>query len=192
MTARRRAVSPTMAAMDLDAIYASLAAAQPVRIFVSGFVRRPGLYGGTSLASLLHYLDQAGGVGELRLHAGAHALIAAGAALQVDEQELLLFFRGRDRFLEAGAAQLVRGARLSEGACHYRGTVACPYHGWVYDSSGKNVDIKDHATGAYPPVFEQQSHDLKAIPRLETYRGLVFGSLNPNVPYRVLNRCAGW
>lgn len=42
--------------------YASLAAAQPVRIFVSGFVQRPGLYNGTSMDSLLHYLDQAGGI----------------------------------------------------------------------------------------------------------------------------------
>ena len=42
--------------------YASLAAAQPVRIFVSGFVNRPGLYNGTSMDSLLHYLDQAGGI----------------------------------------------------------------------------------------------------------------------------------
>lgn len=42
--------------------YASLAAAQPVRVFVGGFVRRPGLYNGTSMDSLLHYLDQAGGV----------------------------------------------------------------------------------------------------------------------------------
>jgi protein involved in polysaccharide export with SLBB domain len=42
--------------------YANLAAAQPVRIFVSGFVNRPGLYSGTSMDSLLHYLDQAGGV----------------------------------------------------------------------------------------------------------------------------------
>lgn len=42
--------------------YASLAAAQPVRIFVSGFVNRPGLYNGTSLDSVLHYLDQAGGI----------------------------------------------------------------------------------------------------------------------------------
>lgn len=42
--------------------YASLAAAQPVRVFVSGFVNRPGLYAGTSMDSLLHYLDQAGGV----------------------------------------------------------------------------------------------------------------------------------
>ena len=42
--------------------YASLAAAQPVRIFVSGFVNRPGLYSGTSMDSMLHYLDQAGGI----------------------------------------------------------------------------------------------------------------------------------
>ncbi|MDP2264118.1 MAG: SLBB domain-containing protein [Hydrogenophaga sp.] len=42
--------------------YASLAAAQPVRVFVGGNVVRPGLYGGTSMDSLLHYLDQAGGI----------------------------------------------------------------------------------------------------------------------------------
>lgn len=42
--------------------YASLAAAQPVRIYVGGFVNRPGLYNGTSMDSLLHYLDQAGGI----------------------------------------------------------------------------------------------------------------------------------
>ena len=42
--------------------YASLAAAQPVRVFVGGNVQRPGLYSGTSMASLLNYLDQAGGI----------------------------------------------------------------------------------------------------------------------------------
>lgn len=42
--------------------YANLAAAQPVRIFVGGFVNRPGLYNGTSMDSLLFYLDQAGGI----------------------------------------------------------------------------------------------------------------------------------
>jgi len=43
-------------------IYASLAKAQPVRVFVGGNVRRPGLYNGTSMDSLLHYLDSAGGI----------------------------------------------------------------------------------------------------------------------------------
>nr|WP_033394742.1 polysaccharide biosynthesis/export family protein [Brachymonas chironomi] len=42
--------------------YASLAAAQPVRVFVSGYVHRPGLYNGTSSDSVLQYLDQAGGI----------------------------------------------------------------------------------------------------------------------------------
>ena len=42
--------------------YASLDEAQPVRVYVGGFVTRPGLYNGTSMDSLLHYLDQAGGI----------------------------------------------------------------------------------------------------------------------------------
>ena len=42
--------------------YTSLADAQPVRVFVGGYVNRPGLYNGTSMDSLLHYLDQAGGI----------------------------------------------------------------------------------------------------------------------------------
>lgn len=43
-------------------IYASLAAAQPVKVYVTGFVRAPGLYGGLSSDSVLYYLDQAGGI----------------------------------------------------------------------------------------------------------------------------------
>lgn len=42
--------------------YASLAAAQPVRVFVGGNVNRPGMYNGTSMDSVLRYLDMAGGV----------------------------------------------------------------------------------------------------------------------------------
>jgi protein involved in polysaccharide export with SLBB domain len=42
--------------------YASLAAAQPVRVLVGGNAARPGMYAGTSMDSLLHYLDQAGGI----------------------------------------------------------------------------------------------------------------------------------
>lgn len=43
-------------------VYASLAAAQPVKVYVTGFVRAPGLYGGLSSDSVLYYLDQAGGI----------------------------------------------------------------------------------------------------------------------------------
>ncbi|WP_119156706.1 polysaccharide biosynthesis/export family protein [Caldimonas tepidiphila] len=43
-------------------LYASLEAAQPVKVYVTGFVRAPGLYGGLSSDSVLHYLDRAGGI----------------------------------------------------------------------------------------------------------------------------------
>lgn len=43
-------------------VYASLDAARPVRIYVGGFVNRPGLYDGTSMDSLLNFLDRAGGI----------------------------------------------------------------------------------------------------------------------------------
>lgn len=43
-------------------VYASLAAAEPVKVFVTGYVREPGLYGAFASDSLLHFLDQAGGV----------------------------------------------------------------------------------------------------------------------------------
>lgn len=43
-------------------VYATLEAAQPVKVYVTGFVRQPGLYGGLSSDSILYYLDKAGGI----------------------------------------------------------------------------------------------------------------------------------
>jgi protein involved in polysaccharide export with SLBB domain len=43
-------------------VYASLLQAQPVKVYVTGFVRSPGLYGGVTSDSLLNYLIKAGGV----------------------------------------------------------------------------------------------------------------------------------
>ncbi|WP_084224352.1 polysaccharide biosynthesis/export family protein [Stenoxybacter acetivorans] len=43
-------------------VYAALANAQPIKVFVTGFVLQPGLYGGTAGDSAISYLDKAGGV----------------------------------------------------------------------------------------------------------------------------------
>jgi protein involved in polysaccharide export with SLBB domain len=43
-------------------VYATLEAAQPVKVYVTGFVRAPGLYGGLSSDSVIAYLDRAGGI----------------------------------------------------------------------------------------------------------------------------------
>ena len=58
----------------------------------------------------------------------------------------------------------------------------CAYHSWSYDSAGRNLVIKNRRTGAYPESFHGREHDLAHIARLESYRGIVFGSLNPEAP----------
>ncbi|USD22364.1 polysaccharide export protein [Microbulbifer variabilis] len=42
--------------------YANLEASQPVKVFVTGYVKNPGLYNGYSSDSILYYLDSAGGI----------------------------------------------------------------------------------------------------------------------------------
>jgi phenylpropionate dioxygenase-like ring-hydroxylating dioxygenase large terminal subunit len=64
-----------------------------------------------------------------------------------------------------------RGARLSEGDCHYRGTVACPYHGWVYDESGKNVMVLSE--GPDSGVCGKAGTEAKVYPT-RTLKGVVF------------------
>lgn len=43
-------------------LYANLVSAQPVRVYVTGFVKRPGLYAGSSSDIMMHYLSKAGGI----------------------------------------------------------------------------------------------------------------------------------
>lgn len=43
-------------------LYVTLEVAQPVKIYVTGFVLAPGLYGGLSSNSILYYIDRAGGI----------------------------------------------------------------------------------------------------------------------------------
>ncbi len=47
-------------------VYANLESAQPVSVFVSGLVRRPGMYRGRSSDSVLYFLDLAGGIDPAR------------------------------------------------------------------------------------------------------------------------------
>ena len=69
--------------------------------------------------------------------------------------------------------------RLESGNSRYH---VCPYHGWAYDSSGKNVDIKDRKSGAYAQAFDADNHDLIPVARVASYKGMIFGSLSADVP----------
>lgn len=69
--------------------------------------------------------------------------------------------------------------RLEQGNAKYH---VCPYHGWAYDSGGKNVDIKDRQAGGYSAAFDAENHDLLPLARTASYRGMLFGSLSADVP----------
>ncbi|WP_421842197.1 Rieske 2Fe-2S domain-containing protein [Marinobacter algicola] len=63
------------------------------------------------------------------------------------------------------------------------GTFTCPFHGWSFNFAGKLLKAKDQKIGAYPDAFNKDgSHDLTRVPRFESYRGFLFGSLNADVP----------
>ena len=94
--------------------------------------------------------------------------------------EDICFFRGASG--EVVAIQDIcphRGARLSEGDCHYKGTVACPYHGWVYDESGKNVMVLSE--GPTSTVCGKAGTEAKVYPT-RTLKGVVFAWVGDGDP----------
>jgi nitrite reductase/ring-hydroxylating ferredoxin subunit len=94
---------------------------------------------------------------------------------------------------------VVRGhdgrCRMLMNRCRHRGALICEvergnqshfrcfYHGWTYDNAGTLIHIpKDDA---YPEDMDVEAFSLTPLPRVESYRGFLFGSVNPNaVPLR--------
>jgi phenylpropionate dioxygenase-like ring-hydroxylating dioxygenase large terminal subunit len=75
-----------------------------------------------------------------------------------------------------------KGSRLCHTETGHAERLICPYHAWTYDADGVNCSIKDVRHGHYAAAFQAEDHDLKRIARLGSYRGMLFGSLNPDVP----------
>lgn len=97
---------------DNVGVYASLEQSQPVRIFVTGFVRSPGQYAGTAGESILGYLTRAGGVDPERGSYIDVRLVRAGVPrAQFDLYDFLL-----DGTLQP--VQLQDGDTLVVGARH--------------------------------------------------------------------------
>ena len=75
--------------------------------------------------------------------------------------------------------------------CRHRGTMICRepsgnaeyfrcmYHAWTYSNQGDLIGVP--LRHRYPDSFDLSELGLVKVPRVETYRGLIFGSLNPAV-----------
>lgn len=56
----------------------------------------------------------------------------------------------------------------------------CPYHGWTFRNTGELVGTP--WPQGYGENFDRAEHGLHKFPRVESYRGFVFGTLNASAP----------
>jgi phenylpropionate dioxygenase-like ring-hydroxylating dioxygenase large terminal subunit len=93
----------------------------------------------------------------------------------------IIVARGRDGAIQALFNRCThRGATLCMAE---RGTAAsfmCPYHGWTFRNDGALLGTP--MIGGYGPSFDKTTRGLGRVPRVASYRGLVFGTLNPKMP----------
>lgn len=83
------------------------------------------------------------------------------------------------------------GVHVLMNRCMHRGSTICQeqrgnssyfrcwYHGWTYSNRGELVGVP--YAGGYGKSFDRRKFSLVRA-KVEMYRGLVFASLNPNVP----------
>ena len=76
-----------------------------------------------------------------------------------------------------------RGAILCRFKKGNKSSFTCPFHGWTFSNTGKLLKVKDQVPDAgYPPSFNcEGSHDMVKLGAFESYRGFLFGSVNPDV-----------
>lgn len=56
----------------------------------------------------------------------------------------------------------------------------CPYHGWTYGIDGSLRAVP--SPGGYDGSFDKAEHGLPRVPRVESFQGFIFGTLNPDMP----------
>jgi phenylpropionate dioxygenase-like ring-hydroxylating dioxygenase large terminal subunit len=72
-----------------------------------------------------------------------------------------------------------RGAKVCRADSGNARHFVCPYHGWTYEQSGKLVTTTFDRH--FPKDFDFSGFGLPRVPRLEIYKGLIFGSWNAEV-----------
>ena len=70
-----------------------------------------------------------------------------------------------------------RGATLVTARTGNTKGFVCPYHGFCFDTGGKCTAVSAPKTGWTEARLDMADFDLTPVARLDSYRGLVFGSL---------------
>ncbi|MDP1632687.1 MAG: Rieske 2Fe-2S domain-containing protein [Caulobacter sp.] len=95
----------------------------------------------------------------------------------------IILTRTRDEGLKALLnACAHRGATLELAKCGNKKLFVCPFHGWSFENTGKVISCGENETSGYGSGFKKEDHDLTLAPKVASYRGFIFASLNPDVP----------
>ena len=77
-----------------------------------------------------------------------------------------------------------RGSTLVREPCGQRRVHTCIYHHWCYNLQGQLIGVPFErgidGKGGMPEAFDKNNHRLQMI-RLDTYRGVIFGTMNEDV-----------
>ncbi|HVL34298.1 MAG TPA: Rieske 2Fe-2S domain-containing protein [Burkholderiales bacterium] len=73
-----------------------------------------------------------------------------------------------------------RGARICRQERGNARTFQCAYHGWTYFNTGKLRGVP--WPEGYACDFKDAQFNLAQVPRVESYRGFIFGTLNLDAP----------
>jgi nitrite reductase/ring-hydroxylating ferredoxin subunit len=92
----------------------------------------------------------------------------------------LVFFQGKDKGTVAAIDPMCvhRNASLTEGECHWRGTITCPYHGWTYNEQGEVVACLNEGPNSTIPETKPKSR----IYPTQVHHGLVFVWMGDGAP----------
>jgi nitrite reductase/ring-hydroxylating ferredoxin subunit len=91
--------------------------------------------------------------------------------------EKLCVFRGANGVAAIADVCPHRGAQLSGGRCHYRGTVSCPYHGWTFNESGSCAAVLSEGPESQVPGKGR----VRVFPTV-TLKGVVFVWMGEGAP----------
>ncbi|MDP9458878.1 MAG: Rieske 2Fe-2S domain-containing protein [Actinomycetota bacterium] len=72
-----------------------------------------------------------------------------------------------------------RGSRVCQREFGNANVFRCAYHGWTYNSSGSLIGLP--FDDAYGPDFDKSVMGLAHVARVESYRGFIFASLDPDI-----------
>ncbi|CUU55041.1 3-phenylpropionate/trans-cinnamate dioxygenase alpha subunit [Parafrankia irregularis] len=73
-----------------------------------------------------------------------------------------------------------RGARVCRADAGTTRNFTCTYHGWSYGLDGGLVSVPNKA--GYPDGFDTADWGLVEVPLIDSHRGLIFGTWNPQAP----------